>query len=251
MIKLSIAIITYNEERDIRRCLESVQKVADEVVVVDSFSTDKTKEICEEFNVKFIEHEFEGYIGQKNYVMAQTSHQHVMSLDADEALSENLIESIQYIKKHWDGEAYYVNRLNNYCGQWINFGGWSPDRKIRLFDKDKGMWKGVNPHDRFELHSGVKSKMLKGPLLHYSYYTIEEHKKKVEQFSTLAAEAMFAKGKRSNILRALVSAGFKLFRNYIIKAGFWDGYYGWVICMLSAKETYLKYRKLTLLQNKE
>ncbi|MTI29248.1 glycosyltransferase family 2 protein, partial [Cytophagales bacterium RKSG123] len=147
MKKISAVIITYNEEKNIQRCLESLKGVVDEIVVVDSLSTDNTKKICEKFDVHFIENPFEGHIEQKNYAMGCARNDYVLSLDADEALSPKLKESILKVKENWTADFYSFNRLNNYCGQWIRHSGWYPDKKIRLWDRRKGKWGGKNPHD--------------------------------------------------------------------------------------------------------
>lgn len=141
-IKLSAVIITYNEEDNIERCLESLEKTADEILVVDSFSSDRTAEICKSKGVEFIQHSFEGHIEQKNYALSRASNDYVLSLDADEALSDKLIQSIRAAKQNWSTNGYSVNRLTNYCGKWIRHCGWYPDKKIRLWDKRKGTWGG-------------------------------------------------------------------------------------------------------------
>jgi glycosyltransferase involved in cell wall biosynthesis len=145
LIKLSVVIITFNEEKNIERCLRSVADIAEEILVVDSFSVDRTEEICRKYGVKFVNHSFEGHIEQKNWALEQTRFNHVLSLDADEVVSEALKRSIQYIRENWKDDGYSFNRLTNYCGQWINHCGWYPDKKLRLFDKTKGRWGGVNP----------------------------------------------------------------------------------------------------------
>ncbi len=243
MIKLSVVIITFNEERNISRCLDSVKDVADEIVVVDSFSTDKTREICESRNVRFIEHKFEGHIEQKNYAMNQASYDYILSLDADEALSDELKTSILEVKKDWTHDGYTFNRFTNYCGKWIRHSGWYPDVKLRLWDRRKGKWQGVNPHDKCVLEPGAKVKHLKGDLLHYSYYTIEEHILQANKFSTIAAEQLVKKKKHVPFIKVLINPFFKFLRNYFLKAGFLDGYYGFIICTITAHETFQKYAK--------
>ena len=135
MIKLSCAIITLNEERNVARCIESLAGIADEIVVIDSGSTDATEAICRSYGVKFIQHDFEGYVEQKNFAVSQCAFEYILSLDADELLSEELKESISEIKNNWDKDGYSFNRLTNYCGKWIRHCGWYPDRKLRLFKK--------------------------------------------------------------------------------------------------------------------
>ena len=131
MTKLSVVIITFNEEKNIARCLDSIESIADDIIVVDSFSTDQTKQICSQFNVRFIQHEFEGHIEQKNWALQQAKYPHVLSLDADEALTEPLQTLVRSIKENWTADGYTMNRLTNYCGQWIKHCGWYPDRKLR------------------------------------------------------------------------------------------------------------------------
>ena len=141
-VKLSVVIITKNEDKNIGRCIESVQNIADEIVVIDSFSTDKTEEICKKHQVVFIKHAFEGHIEQKNFALTCAKYKHVLSLDADEALSEELQKSIVQAKADFSKDGYFLNRMTNYCGKWIKHSGWYPDRKLRLFDKTKGQWGG-------------------------------------------------------------------------------------------------------------
>jgi len=133
-IQLSVVIITFNEEKNIARCLDSVATIADDIVVVDSFSTDNTKHICEEKNIHFIEHKFDGHIEQKNWAITQAKHQYVLSLDADEALTKELQVEIIKAKNNWQYDGYSFNRLTNYCGVWIKHCGWYPDKKLRLWD---------------------------------------------------------------------------------------------------------------------
>jgi len=243
-IKLSAVIITFNEEKNIERCILSLQNVADEIVVVDSFSTDKTKEICLKHKVKFLEHAFEGHIQQKNWAITQAEHKHVLSLDADEALSGELEESIQKVKDNWIGEGYSVNRMTNYCGKWIKHGHWYPDVKLRLWDSTKGKWGGKNPHDTYLLKSGKKGEHLQGDLLHYSYYTVEEHWVQAEKFSEIAAKAYHEAGKKSNWLKIIFSPISRFISGYLWNRGFLDGKYGWIIARITFWETKQKYKRL-------
>ncbi len=246
MINLSVAIIAYNEEKNIGRCIDSVTGVADEVVVVDSFSTDKTEEICRAKGARFIRHKFEGHIEQKNYALTQTLYPHVLSLDADEALHEELKKSIIAVKNNWQCDGYEMNRLTNYCGKWVRHCGWYPDRKLRLFDKTKGRWGGINPHDKYEM-PGADICKLKGDILHYSYYTKEDHLKQIEYFTNILSKAMFEKGRTAPLWRIYLSPVFKFVKDYIFRLGILDGSAGMQICKLSAKATYIKYRKLNRL----
>jgi glycosyltransferase involved in cell wall biosynthesis len=162
---LSAVIITYNEARNIGRCLDSLAGVADEIVVVDSFSTDDTERICRAHGARFVQHAFEGHIEQKNYALAQARYDWVLSLDADEALSDPLRAAILAVKVQAERlDGYEMNRLTNYCGQWIHHSGWYPDRKLRLFDRRQGRWGGVNPHDKVLMDSRDQTGRLAGDL---------------------------------------------------------------------------------------
>lgn len=241
---LSVVIITFNEERNIGRCLDSVKSIADEIVVLDSFSTDKTEAICKAKGARFFQHAFDGHIEQKNRAITYAKFPFILSLDADEAPDATLLAEIAKAKANKQHDGYTMNRLTNYCGQWIKHSGWYPDTKLRLWDSTKGKWAGQNPHDRYELNAGAKVKHLDGNILHYSYYTVEEHYRQAEKFSTIAAKAAFAKGKKSGTLLAMMKCWAKFVRNYFINAGFLDGRNGYIICRITAWETWLKYTKL-------
>jgi len=248
--QISAVIITLNEEKNIGRCLDSLQGVVDEIVIVDSFSTDKTEDICKAKGARFVQHKFDGHIEQKNWAITQANYPIVLSLDADEALSKKLAAEIRIIKSNWEYDGYIFNRLTNYCGKWIKHGDWYPDAKLRLWDSRKGHWTGKNPHDRFVLTEG-KTKRIKKDILHYSYYTISEHIKQVNYFTDISAKAYFLAGKRSSIFKIFFSPIFKFFSSYFLRFGFLDGYLGFVQTVISANETFLKYVKLKEIQDKE
>lgn len=244
MIKISGVIITYNEEDHLEKCLKSLEGIVDEIVVVDSFSTDRTPEICEQFNVIFIQEQFRGYIEQKNFALSKTSHDYILSLDGDEAVSDKLKASILNVKSNWQYDGYYCNRLNNYCGQWIKHSDWYPDKKLRLFKKDCGEWQGINPHDRFTLKMNAKAGKINGDLLHWIYKDYKEHNLKVEKFSTIAAEAYYKLGKKSSITKIIFRPTWAFFKAYILRLGFLDGLNGLIICVQTYNVTFLKYIKL-------
>ena len=244
-VKISAVIITYNEEKNIDRCLDSVRSVADEIVVVDSFSTDKTKEICSRRNVKFLQHHFEGHIEQKNYALSCAGYPYVLSLDADEVLSEKLIQSIQAAKQSWQFDGYRFNRLTNYCGKWIRYSGWYPDTKLRLWDKSNGRWGGVNPHDRVMLDEQSRVCHLPGDLYHYSYHSIQDHVDQINSFSEIAARAAYTEGRRANLLLDILMNPLLTFiKKYFLKLGILDGYQGFMIAIHTAYGKFLKYIKL-------
>ncbi len=235
---------------NIGKCLDSVKDIADDMIVIDSFSTDKTKEICLSHGARFVQHQFEGHIQQKNYAITQAKFPCILSLDADEVLSNELIEEIKRIKNDWNADGYSMNRLNNYCGKWIHHSGWYPDRKLRLWDSRKGKWTGLNPHDRFEMQADAKIRLLKGDILHYSFNSISEHIDQINKFSDISARAKFQKGVRIPFFFTLVRTLAAFLKKYFLKLGFLDGYYGFVIGKLTAYGVFLKDIKLRELHQK-
>ncbi len=243
MVKISVVIITFNEEKNISRCIDSVRPVADEIVVIDSFSKDKTKEICLEKGVRIIEHPFEGHIQQKNFGLTQISYDHVLSLDADEYLSVELTHSILFAKKLWPAEAYEMNRLSSYAGRWMKLSAWYPDRKLRLWNKKLGTWGGDNPHDKVILNKKINVMHLKGDLMHEAYDNAGEFLAKVQSYSDI-----FANEKRF----FLKSSSFKIFYktlysfifNFFVKLGMIGGFEGAMISMSNTNYTFYKYSKL-------
>lgn len=252
MIKLSGVIITFNEERSIEKCIQSLLPVVDEIVVVDSFSTDKTKAICEAYDVVFIEQKFLGYIEQKNFALQQASNNYIVSLDGDEALSEKLQQSILDVKTNWKFNSYYSNRFNNFCGQWIKHSDWYPNKKARVFDRRKAQWRGINPHDNVVLNTKTdESGYLKGDILHWTYQTYSEFNLKTEHFSSIAAKAYFDLGKKAPIWKILFNPTWAFFKAYFLRLGFLDGLNGFIICVQTANITFLKYTKLRALIQQE
>jgi glycosyltransferase involved in cell wall biosynthesis len=244
MLQLSVVIITFNEEQNIARCIDSLQGVADEIIVADSFSTDRTESICRQYGVTFLQHSFEGYSEQKNWAISHTQYPYILSLDADEALSPELKKSILQVKENGKYDAYYFNRLTNYCGKWIKHGGWYPDRKLRLWNKAKGKWADLRIHEMIEMQAGCNSVILKGDLLHYSYYSVEQHKKTSAKYATLSAEEYYRRNRKTGIIYMYLKPIWKFLRDYIFKLGFLNGYYGIVIASIDAHSVHLKYRYL-------
>jgi glycosyltransferase involved in cell wall biosynthesis len=249
MAPLSVAIITLNEEKNIGRCLESLKDIADEIVVVDSGSSDKTREICEGFGVRFIIQPFLGYIQQKNFALDATTNPHVLSLDADEALSPELKNSIEAAKASgFPCTGYTMNRLSWFCDSWIRHGSWYPDRKLRLVLKSVARWGGMNPHDKLEIDNSATVKKLDGDLLHYTYYSIVEFIQQGNNFSTISANAMYQKGIRAGYFNLIWNPFIAFLKSYIIRGGFLDGFNGYIIARQSGTHTFLKYAKLLQLQ---
>jgi glycosyltransferase involved in cell wall biosynthesis len=243
-IKLSVVIVTLNEEKNIARCLASVAKVADEILIVDSFSTDRTEEICKTYGARFVQHAFVGFVEQKTWAAAQATFDHLLCIDGDEALSETLQRSILAVKSQWCHAAYTFNRLSNYCGKWIRHCGWYPDKKLRLWDRRKGHIGGTNPHERIILDPGATCRQLAGDLYHYAFESISEHCLLANKYSDVKARGMFERRKKALWLNMLFNPWFKFLRDYILKLGFLDGFYGVVICIIGAHANFLKYAKL-------
>jgi len=248
LINLTVAIITYNEEKNIGRCISSVLPIADEILVVDSFSTDKTEEICREFNARFLKNPFKGHIEQKNFALQCATHDYVLSLDADEALSPELLEEIKKVKANCQYDGYEFHRLTNYNGFWVRHCGWYPDTKLRLVKKEKAEWRGKNPHDILKMKNDERIGFLKGDLLHYSYESISSHIQQTDKFTTIAARAAFSDGVRSSVFKIVTRPIFKFLRDYFFKLGFLDGRYGFIICCINSLSALLKYSKLYDLQ---
>ena len=248
MTKLSVVIITLNEEKNLKRCFDSVSSIADEIIVLDSFSTDKTKQICQDYNVNFFEQKFEGFIKQKNLAIEKANNDFILSLDADECLSEELIESIKHIKKNFEYNAYSFNRLTFHSGAWIRNCGWYPDKKIRLINKHKARWIGDQIHEVMDVDKDQNVFHLHGDLLHYSYPTIADHINQTNKFTTIAAKQFYDQGVRSSWTKIIFSTLFKFFKDYFLRRGFMDGFHGLVVCTINALSNFLKYSKILELQ---
>ena len=244
MEQLSVVIITFNEEANIGSCIDSVKDIADEIVVLDSYSTDETVKVAQSKGAKVWQQEFAGYVGQKNKALSLASHPFVLSLDADEVVSDKLKASILKAKATFTFSAYRMNRCANYCGQFIRYGTWYPNRKIRLFDKRVGYWGGINPHDKVVFDRPVAVKRLEGEILHYSFKTIQDHLAQNKRFSNIAAQSLYEVGKRTNRMKILVNPAWAFLNGFIFHAGFLNGKAGFTISLNQARYTYLKHKKL-------
>lgn len=244
MPKISAVIITYNEEKFIDKCLSSLVGIADEIIVVDSFSTDATEEICKKYNVRFIQHPFEGYRDQKNYALQQTTNKNILSLDADEALSDELRVSILGIKDKWKYDGYLFNRQNIYCGKWIKHSQWYPDRQLRLFHSDQGQFGELNVHEKFMMSNGARVGKLKGDILHWPFLSRQHYIDKMNKYALIGGREFHKAGRKATIFTPYIHYIWGFIRSYIIKLGFLDGREGFFICSVSAKSTFNKYRTL-------
>ncbi len=251
-IEISATIITYNEEHNIARCIESLLPVIKDIIIVDSYSTDNTEAICKKYPVTFIKNKFEGHIQQKNYAITLAKNDVILNLDADEAIDDELQKSIIALKSNFKKDGYLIQRYNNYCGQWINHSDWNPDKKLRIFHKTKAHWGGINPHDHIIMDPGASIGVLPGQILHWVHRNHEEHRIKTEKFSTIASKEYYKLGRTSSYLDIIVRPLWIFTRSYIFRMGFLDGKNGFILCTFSAKTTYLKYLKLRRLikQNK-
>lgn len=244
MQPLSVVIITFNEAEQIERCIRSVQTVADEILVVDSFSTDATVEIARSLGAGVIQNKFEGFIQQRSFCIQNTEHDFILALDCDECPDETLTSEIQKIKENPTHDAFLLNRLSSIGDQWIRHGSWHPDWKLRLFFRDKVEMGGMPPHDKIISRKGVTLKKLKGKLLHYSDKTTADRTKTNEKHSTVAAQALFERGKKTNIFRFLFKPAFRFFSDFVLKFGFLDGQMGYFIAKANAQYVYLRETKL-------
>jgi glycosyltransferase involved in cell wall biosynthesis len=241
---LSVVIIAFNEEKNIGRCIDSVSAIADEIIVIDSFSSDRTVEIAARKGASITQTAFRGYIEQKNYALQLASNNFVLSLDADEALDEELVRSILEVKKAPPAKAFKMNRCTSYCGHFLRHGAWYPDRKIRLFDKRIAHWGGDNPHDKIILEKGNRAARLKGNILHFSFTTVEDHITQNNHFTTISASTLYAKGIRFKWHKMVFNPFWAFIYGYILRLGFLDGFYCFVVAVNASHYTFMKYLKL-------
>lgn len=246
--KISACVTAGNEEAKIRRCLESL-KWCDEIVVVDSFSTDRTVEVCREYTDRVYQHEWLGYIGQKNLIRGMASHPWVLFLDADEEVSPELREEIlaEFEKGPDPYDGYQFPRQVFYLGKWIRHGEWYPDIKLRLFRKDRGRSEGQEPHDHVIVNGQVKT--LNGHLRHYTYDDIRDHMDTVNRFSTITAQEKFRQGERFRWFDLLFRPAHRFIKAYLLRLGFMDGTQGFLIAMISTYGVFAKYAKIWELEN--
>jgi glycosyltransferase involved in cell wall biosynthesis len=241
--KISACVTTFNEEQNIVRCLKSLAW-CDEIVVVDSLSTDRTVELCRQFTDRVYQHQWLGYIGQKNLIRRLASHEWVLFLDADEevspALRDEVIEELARNGQKFAG--YQFPRMVNYLGKWIRRGEWYPDIKLRLFLKEKGYSGGQEPHDQVIVDGRVKT--LRGHLWHYTYENIHDHLDTMNRFSSITAKEKFAAGNRYSWLDFLFRPPLRFFKAYFLRRGFLDGKRGFLIACVSSFGVCMKYAKL-------
>lgn len=248
MKNLSAIIITKNEALNIERCISAIKHVTKEIIVIDAFSTDETVKIAEENGAWVIQKKWEGYSKTKNFGITKSNNDWILSIDADEVLSGELIQSINNLTPV-NGFAYELDRINNFCGKWINHSGWYPDWKIRLFNKTSAYWVGAFVHEKLKFTKPTEIERLKGKLYHFSYDNLEDHNQRIEKYATLSAAEMHAKGIQSVPTKMYLSPIVRFLKTLVIKRAFLDGKNGWIISRRNAKLVYLKYKKLKALNN--
>jgi glycosyltransferase involved in cell wall biosynthesis len=251
MNALSVVIITFNEEKNIKRCIESVTRVADEIIVIDSFSDDRTVEIAASLGAKVKQSAFDGYINQKNKAINEAANQYVLLMDADEFLSDELAASILKEKNNFTCKAYAMKRCNIFRGKYIRHGLWYPDRKLRLFDKRFGYCGGMNPHDIIVMQENTDVKLLNGDLFHHTFENIESYRRRNNEVSTVIAQSLFDAGVKKSKYKIIFSPLWSFINGYFLRLGFLEGYNGFIIAALTAQQSLLKYQKLRQLQRQQ
>lgn len=240
-MQISATIIARDEEHNIARAIESL-RCCDEIVVVDSGSSDRTVEVAAKLGARVIETAWRGYAPQKNFAAEQARFEWIFSIDADEALSESLEADIWLLKKHGPKyDAYTMPRLAQYLGKWILHSGWYPDRKIRLYRRDKASWVGDFVHESVQPSGSVGH--LDSNLLHYTCQSLSEHLRTMDRYTTLAAEELVVRGKKVSWRNLCLDPAWTFFRTYFLQRGFQDGIEGMAIAWMAALYTFLKYAK--------
>ena len=247
MLSLSVIVITKNEALNIRDCLESV-KWADEIIVVDSGSTDDTVAICREFTQHVYSHDWPGFGIQKNRALSYASKDWVLSLDADERITPELRTEIEATLRDGKAQGYEVPRLSSFCGRFMHHSGWYPDYVLRLFRRGTAHFSDNLVHEKLLMES--KPEKLKNLMLHYAFENLEEVMHKTNQYSTAGAQMQFQRGRSSSLSGAVVRGLWSFVRTYVLRAGFLDGREGFILAVSNAEGTYYRYLKLMLLNQK-
>jgi hypothetical protein len=248
-MKISATVITLNEEADVARCLESMRGIVEEIIVVDSGSRDATQKIVESYGARFFTRPWTSYSDQKNFAADQAVHEWILSIDADECLSTQLRDALLEVReKSTMAAAYAFPRRAFYLGRWIDHSGWYPDCKTRLYRKESAHWSGDFVHERLVV-DGATTK-IGADLLHYSCQSVKEHALSLDRYTSLAAQELYAQGKRSTLFQLLGSPTAAFLKTYLIKAGFLDGIPGCLIACFAAYYNFLKYAKLWELEQR-
>ncbi len=240
---ISAVIITHNEASNIERCIRSVQDVVQEVVVLDSGSTDGTVALATGAGARVEVVEWKGYAATKNRGNQLAAHPFILSIDADEALSDQLRDSLRAINLS-KGVAYSMNRLTSYAGKWIRHSGWYPDTKVRLFHRDEARWIGDFVHETLQTDPDVSIQHLQGDLLHYTIDSVADHRQRIQRYMRLSAAEKYQQGRHISAWKAMLGVAARWLKIYLLKQGFRDGREGWYIATLSAQGVWLRYKYL-------
>ena len=251
MKSLGAVVITFNEEKNIGRCLASLEGVVDEIVVVDSFSTDATESICKKFkNVLFLQREWTGFSDQRNFANTHIQSEYILTLDADEELSSEMQSEVLKVREKLSGNtAYKINRLTQYCGRWIQHSGWNPDYQLRLFPREGSSWDGASVHESVILPEGATLHTFQSRVYHFSYSSVKDHMLRAVKYSQLGAEQMVQTSLKKNkknlcglyLWKSVTRPWFRFFKTYFVKRGFLDGYHGFCISVIASFGVFLKY----------
>ena len=247
-IPISGCVIAFQEEDRIEDCVRSLA-FCDEVIVVDSRSTDRTRELAEAGGARVVvNHPFPGHREQKQFAVESATHDWVLCLDADERVMPGLRDEIEVLRrKGMPADAYDVERRNHYLGRIVKYGMFGPERKIRLFDRRRARWGGVNPHDRVEVAEGGRVEKMRGAIEHLSYRDFAHHKGTIDSFTRIAASAMYERGRRASTFDLLVRPTAAAIKSFAIQLGFLDGWRGFVIAWMAGRYDWLKYKRLRAL----
>jgi len=248
--KLSACIIAMDEADRIEACLLSLD-FCDEIIVVDSHSSDETRALASAMGARVIERDWPGHVAQKEYAIRQASHDWVLCVDADERVSESLRKELRALQANgFQGHSgWRMPRLCSYLGRWISHGNWYPDRQLRLFDRRQGHWGGHDPHDKVELNGSFGE--LAGDLIHHPYRHFADHLSTIDKYTSTMARGLYDRGKRASLAQIVINPSWKFFRFYILKRSFLDGWRGLLLAYLAAHYTRLKYAKLMVLEREE
>jgi glycosyltransferase involved in cell wall biosynthesis len=238
---ISLAVITLNEEKNLHRCLKSVSKIAAEIVIVDSGSTDATVQIAQDYGAHVYYNPWPGHVAQKNYALSLCSQPWVLSLDADEALCADLGRAIQnlFVFEQPACSGYWLNRKTYYLGAWIEH-AWYPEWRLRLVRRDVATWQGTNPHDKL-VAQGPTSKLVAGNILHYSYADLNDHLQKTVNYARIGAEAAMEQGEHFHWAKLLLSPWGRFMKSLLFKQAWRDGWRGWIIAFSSLLTCFAKY----------
>ncbi len=251
MDKISAVVITYNASASIGKCIDALKKVSDEIIVIDSFSTDDTPHICKQKSINLFQQSWLGFGPQKNFGISKASNNYILSIDADEIISDELAASIIAEKNKGLIGLYSLLFLHHYYFDFAKHGVAGPEPKTRMFDKTKVTWNEREVHEALIIPEGEKIKQLKGYLFHYSYASISHQINKINNYTSLGAKQLYKKGKKHFLLKMIFSPPANFIVSYFIRLGFLDGIHGFVLASFAAHESFVKYAKLWEMEMKE